>query len=200
MKTLHPISFALVISLLLAGGFVSAQEPAPESATPVERDSPLVNAGKKVGEGIEVADKKMAELAEREEVKDAAVTVIDWIEGLGVVYQPWMNCFLVAVGIALFISHGGQFLFGKLYLALRFRSLDVKEAFNDLLVTVFTGLALPAVLIIPVGHGAFIANPILVLASAGIGMLLGILLYGQGIKVETLAAKEKKDQKEKKKD
>ena len=98
---------------------------------------------------------------------------------------------LITIGISLFVSHIGQLVFGKLWVALRHRGWNWSEILNDLLVCAFAGLAMPAVLIIPVGYGSFIGNPVAVLSAAGVGVLIGVYLYSHGVRQESLAQKGK---------
>ncbi|MFT4640004.1 MAG: hypothetical protein ACI8T1_003329 [Verrucomicrobiales bacterium] len=104
-----------------------------------------------------------------------------------------MNWALVAVGIALFVSHAGQLIIGKVWALVRGKGFSICEFFNDFLVAAFAGLALPIVLLIPTGSGAFISNPLQVLSAVAVGMILGVILYTHGMKQEMLAAQERID-------
>ena len=102
------------------------------------------------------------------------------------------------VGVALFISHAGQLVIGKLWGVVRGR-FNFWEVINDLFVFAFAGLALPAVLFIEAGHGPFVGNPFLVLSSVAVGGILGIILFHHGVTQEAMAAKGEKLEKEREK-
>ena len=162
-------------------GAVSAQETGAGAAG---ADLP-----EPVAELVESAEKSLDQFAASEGAVTASDTVVRWIESIGIVYHPWVNWLLVAIGVSLFVSHVGQLVLGKLWVALRHRGWNWSEILNDLFVCAFSGLALPAVLIIPVGYGSFIGNPVAVLSAAGVGVLLGVYLYTHGVRQESLAKK-----------
>lgn len=142
-----------------------------------------------------VAGGKIDALASSPEATEAAGSIVEWIGSVHALYHPLINWILVAAGVSLFVSHLGQLVFGKIWVGLRHGGWDWGEILNDLLVGAFAALALPAVLVIPVGHGAFVSSPLAVLSSAGVGMLIGVFLYGHGVKQEAMAAKGKKEEK-----
>ena len=164
-----------------AGGTAFGQE---SGAAGVELPEPVV-------EIVGAAEETLGQLAATETATTASDTVVQWIESIGTVYHPWVNWVLVAIGVSLFVSHIGQLVFGKLWVALRHRGWNWSEILNDLLVCAFAGLAMPAVLIIPVGYGSFIGNPVAVLSAAGVGVLMGVYLYSHGVRQESLAQKGK---------
>ena len=150
----------------------------------------------KAGEMSDLAKEKATAFAESEEGKQASATVLEWIQSAESLYTPWMNWALVAVGIALFVSHAGQLLLGKLWALIRGKGFSFCEFCNDFLVAAFAGLSLPVVLLIPTGSGAFISNPLQVLSAAAVGMILGVILYTHGMNQEMQAAQERIDQDE----
>ena len=99
----------------------------------------------------------------------------------------------MTAGIALFVSHASQLIIGKLWALARGKGFSFFECVNDFLVAAFAGMALPVVLMIPTGQAAFISNPLHVLSAAGVGMILGVILYTHGMKQELLAGQEQKD-------
>ena len=133
---------------------------------------------------------KVEALANSEEGKKTADSVLKWIHSAELLYRPWLNWVLVMVGIALFISHAGQLVIGKLWKLIRGRGFDVGEIINDFLVAGFAAMGLPAVLILPVGGESFISNPFAVLSAAAVGMVLGVYLYGHGVNQEMKASEE----------
>ncbi len=170
------------------------QRAAELAAAAKERGSQLADATReKVGDLSQDLQQRAADFEDSEDAQRASSTVLEWIQSAEKLYAPWINWVLVAVGIGVFISHAGQLILGKLWTIGKGKGLDFGEALNDFLVMVFTGLALPAVLLIPVGHGAFISSPLKVLSAAGVGMILGVILYSHGMKQEMLAAQEKQD-------
>ena len=144
-----------------------------------------------VEEIVGVASETVDRIAATEGAVEASEAVVGWIEAVSFIYHPWVNWLLVALGVSLFVSHVGQLVLGKLWVALRHRGWNWGEIMNDLLVCVFAGLALPAVLIIPAGYGSFIGNPVAVLSATGVGALLGIYLYWHGVRQESLAQRGK---------
>jgi len=178
----------------------SEEKPAEEKTLEEKAEEAATAAKEKVQEAATATRKTIDQVAESDEAKRAAGAVVDWLKAVETIYLPWINWVLVAVGIALFISHAGQLLFGKLIVLFKRGSLDLTECFNDLLVTVFSGLALPAVLTIPAGHGSFISNPLAVLTAAAVGMLTGVFLYSHGTAQEAAAAARRKEESKEKSD
>lgn len=201
-NTALTLSFSLFI-LLLGTSFgqdTSAIDEARQRAAALadaarERTGAATDAAlAKASEVSDLAKEKAAAFAESEEGQQASATVIEWIQSAESLYTPWMNWALVAVGIALFISHAGQLLLGKLWALVRGKGFSFGEFVNDFLVAAFAGLSLPVVLLIPTGSGAFISNPLQVLSAAGVGMILGVILYTHGMNQEMQAAQERIDQ------
>ena len=159
------------------GASATAQEPLPEQVEGI----------------VGSASEKLTEIAGAPETVTASETVLDWIGWVATLYHPWVNWLLVAVGISLFVSHVGQLVVGKLWVALRHKGWSWGEILNDLLVVVFAGLALPAVLIIPAGYGAFASSPLSVLSAAATGVLFGAYLYTHGMRQEALAKRGRED-------
>lgn len=168
----------------LSAGVAGAQETGAEPGM-----------GEKLSEYGAAAGDKIDALVGSPEAAEAAGSIVEWIGAVHALYHPLINWVLVAVGVSLFVSHGGQLVFGKIWVGLRHGGWDWGEILNDLLVGAFAALALPAVLVIPAGHGAFISSPLAVLSSAAVGMLIGVFLYGHGVKQEALAAKAKQAEK-----
>jgi hydrogenase expression/formation protein HypC len=123
------------------------------------------------------------------------LALLEWIQSADSLYRPWINWAMVAVGIALLTSHAGQLVVGKFWTLIRGKGFNVCEIINDLLVTAFSGLALPVVLLIPTGRGAFISSPLAVLSAAAVGLIIGVFLYTHGMKQEMLAGQERIDRK-----
>lgn len=146
----------------------------------------------KAGELGASAQEKAVELAQGEQSQHAAQTILEWIEAAETFYVPWITWALVAAGIALFVSHAGQLVFGKLATLFKGR-LQFGEIINDFLVAAFAGLSLPAVLLIPVGGEAFINSPLQVLSAAAVGILVGVYLFNHGVRLELRGADAKKD-------
>lgn len=145
----------------------------------------------KAGELGASAQEKALELAQGEQSQQAAQTILEWIEAAETFYMPWITWALVAAGIALFVSHSGQLVFGKL--ATLFKgSLQIGEIINDFLVAAFAGLSLPAILLIPIGGEAFINSPLQVLSAAAVGVLLGVYLFNHGVRLEMRGVEAKK--------
>ena len=143
------------------------------------------------GEAGVALQERAVDLAQGEQGQAAANAVLQWIEAAETLYLPWITFALVAAGIALFVSHAGQLIFGKLGTLLKGR-VSFGEIVNDFLVAAFAGLSLPATLLIPVEGEAFINNPIQVLASAAIGILVGVYLFNHGVRLEMRAAERSK--------
>ncbi len=163
-------------SVALASGWAQDQEPT-STTTFVDRATEI--GGQVAGKAVEVADRAEA-LANSPEGLQATNVILEWIDWAERYYQPWMNWALVAIGIGLFVSHAGQLVVGKLWGIIRGRGFNFCEAFNDLLVAVFAGMALPAVIVI--------SKPVTVLTAVAVGILIGIALYTHGMKQEALAA------------
>ena len=186
-------------ALAATGGIANSQEV----TTPAEMAEPMDGASAtasgpegipdQVGELVGAAGEKLNALGSTPEALTASESVLQWIDTVSSVYHPWVNWLLVAVGISLFVSHLGQLVLGKLWVAVRHQGWNWGEVLNDLLVCLFAGLALPAVLVIPVGYTAFIANPVAVLTASGAGVLFGVYLYMHGMRQESLAQKGKEN-------
>ena len=174
-----------------AWGQESTSIPVDDAATTATEGAERVPD--QLGEIVGSAGEKMSELAATPEVATASKTVLTWIESVDKFYHPWVNWLLVAVGIGLFVSHVGQLLLGKIWVAIRHRGWNWSEILNDLLVVVFAGLALPAVMVIPVGYGAFVSSPLSVLSAVGVGFVFGIFLYAHGVRQEALAKRGKRE-------
>ena len=177
------------ICSVLAGGIIMAGMVGAVSAQETGAGAAGLDLPEPVAELVGAAEKSLDQFAASEGAVTASDTVVHWIESIGTVYHPWVNWLLVAIGVSLFVSHVGQLVLGKLWVALRHRGWNWGEILNDLFVCAFAGLALPAVLIIPAGYGSFIGNPVAVLSAAGVGVLLGVYLYTHGVRQESLAKK-----------
>lgn len=162
---------------MAAGGYEKAKDIAADTTA-------------KAREMAEQTKARAEAMANSEEGRKTADSVLKWIHSAELLYRPWLNWVLVMVGIALFISHAGQLVIGKLWKLIRGRGFDLGEIINDFLVAGFSAMGLPAVLILPVGGESFISNPFAVLSAAAVGMVLGVYLYGHGINQEMKAGQE----------
>lgn len=131
---------------------------------------------------------RLNELAETPEGRETATTMLNWIDGVEVFHLPWVNWVLVAVGVALFGSHLGQLVLGKLWVGLRGGGWSLTESLNDALVAIFALLALPVVLMIPIGADTFVERPLAVISAVLVGVVLAFVLYFHGVRQERLAA------------
>lgn len=143
--------------------------------------------GAVVGE-YEAVSNRLTELAETPEGREAAASMLEWIDKVEMFHLPWMNWVLVAVGVALFGSHLGQLILGKVWVGLRGGGWNVTETLNDTLVAGFALLALPLVMTIPVGAQSFVDRPLAVISSVVVGALVALVLYFHGVRQERLAA------------
>lgn len=171
----------LLVPALVAGsaGGLSGQETAEDAG---------VDVGGMVTGQYEELSTRLNELAETPEGRETAASMLEWIDKVEMFHLPWINWVLVAAGVALFGSHLGQLLLGKLWLGLRGGGWNLTETFNDALVTAFALLALPVVMTIPIGVDSFVDRPLAVISSVGVGTVFAFVLYFHGVRQERLAA------------
>ena len=157
------------------------------------------DVGSKVASEYEALSTRLNELAETPEGRETASSMLEWIDKVEMFHLPWLNWVLVAVGIALFGSHLGQLVMGKLWVGLKTRAFSFVEIANDAFVAGFALLALPVVMMIPTGRDSFIDHPLAVLSAVAAGLILAIILYFHGVRQERLAAYGKAEEKHLKK-
>ena len=156
-----------------------------------------IDVGGKVVTEYEALSSRLNELAETPEGRETATSMLEWIDRVEMFHLPWINWVLVAAGVALFGSHLGQLILGKLWVGVKGGGWSITETFNDALVAGFALLALPVVMTIPIGADSFLDRPLAVISSVAVGAVFALVLYFHGVRQERLAAdgKEKKDAK-----
>ena len=147
-----------------------------------------VDVGGAVVSEYEALSGRLTDLAETPEGRETAASMLEWIDKVEMFHLPWVNWVLVAAGVALFGSHLGQLLLGKLWVGIKGGGWSVTETLNDALVAGFALLALPVVMTIPVGADAFVDRPLAVISSVGVGAVFALILYFHGVRQERLAA------------
>lgn len=178
----------LLVPTFVAGSVVGLN--AEKVSTGAEKASGGV--GVDVGEAVvseyEAVSSRLTELAETPEGRETAASLLEWIDKVEMFHLPWMNWVLVAVGVALFGSHLGQLILGKLWVGIRGGGWSVTETLNDALVAGFALLALPVVMTIPIGAESFVDRPLAVISSVIVGAVVALILYFHGVRQERLAA------------
>lgn len=165
---------------------VNAQEVSSE-AVEASGGNGIDVGGAVVGE-YEALSNRLTEMAETQEGRETAASMLEWIDQVEMFHLPWVNWVLVAAGVALFGSHLGQLLLGKLWVGIKGGGWSVMETLNDALVAGFALLALPVVMTIPVGAESFVDRPLAVISSVGVGAVFALILYFHGVRQERLAA------------
>ena len=187
----------LMVPSLLTGSLVGlkAQEATPEMGSSSTETG--IDVGGKVVTEYEALSSRLNELAETPEGRETATSMLEWIDKVEMFHLPWINWVLVAAGVALFGSHLGQLILGKLWVGVKGGGWSITETFNDALVAGFALLALPVVMTIPIGADSFLDRPLAVISSVAVGAVFALVLYFHGVRQERLAAdgKEKKDAK-----
>lgn len=173
-----------MVPAIMTGSLANAKAEEAEESTGIEIGNLVV------GE-YEAASTRLTEMAETPEGREAASSLLEWIDRAEMFHLPWVNWVLVAAGIALFGSHLGQLVFGKLWVGLRGGGWSVTESLNDALVAGFALLALPVVMTIPIGAEAFVDRPLAVLSSVAVGLVMALILYFHGVRQESLAVQGK---------
>ena len=178
----------LLASVFAGGGAVglNAQE-VPAGAEEASGGEGIDVGGAMVSE-YEAMSSRLTELAETPEGRETAASMLEWIDKVEMFHLPWINWVLVAAGVALFGSHLGQLVLGKLWVGLRGGGWSVTETLNDALVAGFALLALPVVMTIPIGADSFVDRPLAVISSVGVGAVFALVLYFHGVRQERLAA------------
>ena len=175
----------LMVPAMLAGS----------TMTSLAQSENAVDIGNLVVTEYEAASSRLTELAETPEGREAANSMLDWIDKAEMFHLPWVNWVLVAAGVALFGSHLGQLILGKFWVGVRGGGWSFTETLNDTLVAGFALLALPVVMTIPIGAESFVDRPLAVISSVAVGLVLALILYFHGVKQESLAAKGKEQPK-----
>lgn len=178
----------LMVPSFLAGGILNlnAQEVVAETSASAEETG--IDVGTKVATEYEALSSRLTELAETPEGRETATSMLEWIDKVEMFHLPWINWVLVAAGVALFGSHLGQLILGKLWVGLRGGGWSITETFNDALVAGFALLALPVVMTIPIGADSFVDRPLAVISSVAVGGVFALVLYFHGVRQERLAA------------
>ena len=173
---------------LFTGGLVGAsgQEVTPEVVEAVGESG--VDVGNVVVTEYEALSSRLNELAETPEGRETAASMLEWIDKVEVFHLPWINWVLVMAGVALFGSHLGQLVLGKLWVGIKGGGWNVTETLNDALVAGFALLALPVVMTIPIGADSFVERPLAVISSVAVGAIVALVLYFHGVRQERLAA------------
>ena len=173
---------------LFTGGLVGAsgQEVTPEVVEAVGESG--VDVGNVVVTEYEALSSRLNELAETPEGRETAASMLEWIDKVEVFHLPWINWVLVMAGVALFGSHLGQLVLGKLWVGIKGGGWNVTETLNDVLVAGFALLALPVVMTIPIGADSFVERPLAVISSVAVGAIVALVLYFHGVRQERLAA------------
>ncbi|WP_411845949.1 hypothetical protein AAFN60_20605 [Roseibacillus persicicus] len=181
----------LLVPFLTTGSLVgaNAQEATPENTG--------VDVGNLVVTEYGEISNRLNELAETPEGRETAASMLEWIDKVEMFHLPWVNWVLVAAGVALFGSHLGQLLLGKLWVGIRGGGWSITETLNDALVAGFALLALPVVMTIPIGADSFVDRPLAVISSVAVGAVMALILYFHGVRQERLAAKGKSEHKAK---
>ena len=181
-----------LVPFFFTGGIVGAK--GQEVVEGVEESIPStgVDVGAKIADEYQALSGRLNELAETPEGQQAANSLLEWIEKAEMFHLPWINWVLVAAGVALFGSHVGQLVLGKLWVGIRGGGWNATETFNDLLVAGFALLALPVVMTIPIGMEALIDRPLAIISSVLVGVVCALILYIHGVRQERFASEGEK--------
>lgn len=178
----------LLVPFLFTGSVVGVNAQGVTSGAEDASDGTVAEVGEKVASEYEALSGRLTELAETSEGRETAASMLEWIDKVEMFHLPWINWVLVAAGVALFGSHLGQLILGKLWVGLRGGGWSVTETFNDALVAGFALLALPVVMTIPIGVDSFVERPLAVISSVAVGVVFALVLYFHGVRQERLAA------------
>ena len=182
-KMKKPLALAIA-----TGGLVEVNAQEVPSGAEEASGGASIDVGGAVMNEYEALSTRLTEMAETPEGRETAASMLEWIDKVEMFHLPWINWVLVAAGVALFGSHLGQLLLGKLWVGLRGGGWSVTETLNDALVAGFALLALPVVMTIPIGVDSFVDRPLAVISSVGVGAVFALVLYFHGVRQERLAA------------
>ena len=178
----------LLVPTFVAGSVVGLNAEKVSAGAEKASGGVGVDVGEAVVSEYEAVSSRLTELAETPEGRETAASLLEWIDKVEMFHLPWMNWVLVAVGVALFGSHLGQLILGKLWVGIRGGGWSVTETLNDALVAGFALLALPVVMTIPIGAESFVDRPLAVISSVIVGAVVALILYFHGVRQERLAA------------
>jgi hypothetical protein len=175
---------------------VLAQEAAEESAEPAASDDAVEQVKQKTEEALAAAEEKVEEIAaevdQSQEAKEAKAGLLKQIYALAELLSfrafYWLAFALMIAGVVGFAL---QLVLAKLVVLAK-RSLSVSETLSDSF-----GLAISLVGLVLTTQAAtenseFTESAFAVLSAAGVGALVGIILYWWGQAQEVQAAEGRK--------
>lgn len=186
--------FGCILAIFMGLGIVSGamastvvediQTKAGEAATSVVKTAEEVTkqAQAKATEVVNQVDQSA-------QAKEISAGLLQWIYVLAQVLSfslfHWLAFALMVAGV---VSWTGQLVIGKLVVASQ-GGFDLKEIISDATVLAISLIGLVLTTQAAAQNSTFTQSPVMVLSSAGIGVIFGIFLYFQGQQQELEAAK-----------
>ena len=182
---------SLSIAILGATSGIHAQEEASE---PLDTDE----IRQTTEEVVKDTQQKVGEIAQRvdqsEQAREVSAGILQPIyalaEAMAFPAFYWLAFTLMAAGV---VSFALQIVFGKLVLLTKM-SLNLKEIVSDSIGLAISLIGLVLATQAAAENSTFTDSPAAVLSAAGVGVIVGLILYSWGQRLEVEAAKGRKVQ------